>query len=302
LNIIMRAHSKLSYRNAVHTLATLLHGKPIPDFNVISSALPVLNYLLFDDDEDILIDACWAISYISNGPSNYVQAIVDQSKITHRITDLLMHNCPLVQSISLRIIGNISAENDQIIQNLIEHGLLTRLAILLNHSKKRIQKEACWTISNITTECINAIIDANIIPQLIKIVDQCSDFEIQREAVWAICSVSNTDEQIKYIVDCGALETLCKLLLVNDTKLVNVILRALVDILASGKRNAEKYDTENIYADAIVKAQGLDKLEMLQQRNDGDTADRALAIILEYFAHDIEQIEYYEVAVNETQI
>lgn len=67
-----------------------------------------------------------------------------------------------------------------------------------------IKKEACWTISNIAAgnrQQIQAVIDANIFPILIKIM-QTSDFKTKKEAAWAITNAtsSGTAEQIRYLV------------------------------------------------------------------------------------------------------
>lgn len=67
-----------------------------------------------------------------------------------------------------------------------------------------IKKEACWTISNIAAgnrQQIQAVIDANIFPTLINIM-QTADFKTKREAAWAITNAtsSGTAEQIRYLV------------------------------------------------------------------------------------------------------
>lgn len=65
-----------------------------------------------------------------------------------------------------------------------------------------LRKEACWTISNITAgnrSQIQAVLDANIIPPLLRILVS-SDFKTRKEAAWAISNATSggSDEQIKY--------------------------------------------------------------------------------------------------------
>ncbi|EEB98612.1 hypothetical protein MPER_01850, partial [Moniliophthora perniciosa FA553] len=44
----------------------------------------------------ILIDACWAISYLSDGSNDKIQAVIE-SGVCRRLVDLLMHNSTSVQ-------------------------------------------------------------------------------------------------------------------------------------------------------------------------------------------------------------
>uniref|UniRef100_A0A8C6T3R4 Karyopherin alpha 1 (importin alpha 5) n=1 Tax=Neogobius melanostomus TaxID=47308 RepID=A0A8C6T3R4_9GOBI len=65
-------------RNAVWALSNLCRGKnPPPDFSKVSPCLSVLSWLLFVNDTDILADACWALSYLSDGPNDKIQAVID---------------------------------------------------------------------------------------------------------------------------------------------------------------------------------------------------------------------------------
>ena len=52
-------------------------------------ALPVLTHLLFHTDQDVISDACWALSYISDGPNDKIQAVID-SGVCRRLVELLM--------------------------------------------------------------------------------------------------------------------------------------------------------------------------------------------------------------------
>ena len=55
--------SKLSMlRNATSTLSNLCKGKPPPDFNLLSPALPTLAQLVASKDDDVLTVACRALS------------------------------------------------------------------------------------------------------------------------------------------------------------------------------------------------------------------------------------------------
>ena len=77
-------------RNAVWTLSNLCRGKsPPPDFAQVSPCLPLLARLLTDADGEVLADACWALGYLSDGPNNKIQAVIDAG-VCPRLAELLL--------------------------------------------------------------------------------------------------------------------------------------------------------------------------------------------------------------------
>lgn len=117
----LNEHSKLSMlRNAVWTLSNFFRGKPQPPFELVSffrmiccfstqntdnnflyyvvnflnywqmrPALPVLQRLLYSNDEEVLTDACWAFSYLSDGTNDKIQAVIEAG-VCQRLVELLL--------------------------------------------------------------------------------------------------------------------------------------------------------------------------------------------------------------------
>lgn len=79
LNILNEGSNKVSMlRNATWTLSNLCRGKnPQPDWQQIRPALPVLAKLIYYGDEEVLTDACWAISYLSDGSNDKIQSVIE---------------------------------------------------------------------------------------------------------------------------------------------------------------------------------------------------------------------------------
>ncbi|KAG1683272.1 Importin subunit alpha-5 [Nymphon striatum] len=91
LGILRQSQCRLSMtRNSVWALSNLCRGKqPPPQFQQISPCIPDLAKFLFHEDTDILADACWALSYLSDGPNDKIQVVIDAG-VCRRLVELLL--------------------------------------------------------------------------------------------------------------------------------------------------------------------------------------------------------------------
>ncbi|EHH61950.1 hypothetical protein EGM_20113 [Macaca fascicularis] len=246
LTLLTKSTRLTMTRNAVWALSNLCRGKnPPPEFAKVSPCLPVLSRLLFSSDSDLLADACWALSYLSDGPNEKIQAVID-SGVCRRLVELLMHNDYKVASPALRAVGNIVTGDD-------------------------IQTQA--------------VIDANIFPVLIEIL-QKAEFRTRKEAAWAITNATSggTPEQIRYLVSLGCIKPLCDLLTVMDSKIVQVALNGLENILRLGEQEGKRSGSGvNPYCGLIEEAYGLDKIEFLQSHENQEIYQKAFDLIEHYF-------------------
>eukprot|EP00924_Labyrinthula_sp_SR-Ha-C_P007574 augustus_masked-scaffold_42-processed-gene-0.48-mRNA-1 protein AED:0.02 eAED:0.02 QI:0/-1/0/1/-1/1/1/0/525 len=274
-------------RNATWTLSNFCRGKPSPDFGMVRPALSSLAQLIYADDTEILTDACWALSYLSDGPNDRIQAVIE-AQVVQRCVELLGHVEVSVQTPALRTVGNIVTGDDMQTQVVLGTGALQALLGLLSSEKKGIRKEACWTISNITAgnpEQIQLVINAGIFPALIKMLET-EQFEIQKEAAWAVSNASagGTPEQIMYLVQEGCIKPLCDLLTVPDGKILLVALEGLENVLKVGKKQQETTNAdENIVARYVEEADGVSKIENLQHHGDNMVYQKAARILDTYY-------------------
>jgi importin subunit alpha-1 len=248
-------------------------------------------------DDEVLIDACWAISYLSDGSNDKIQAVIEAG-IPRRLVELLMHASTSVQTPALRSVGNIVTGDDVQTQVIINCGALPALLSLLSSTKDGIRKEACWTISNITagnSVQIQAVIDANIIPPLINLLSN-GDFKTRKEACWAISNATSgglqKPDQIRYLVSQGCIKPLCDLLACPDNKIIQVALDGLENILKVGEMDKDAAALGeprlNRYALFIEEAGGMEKIHDCQNNANEEIYMKAYNIIEKYFSDEDE--------------
>jgi len=312
VNLLGDSRKLSMLRNATWTLSNFCRGKtPQPDWNTIAPALPVLSKLVYSLDDEVLIDACWAISYLSDGSNDKIQAVIE-ANIPRRLVELLMHASTSVQTPALRSVGNIVTGDDVQTQLIINCGALPALLSLLSSAKDGIRKEACWTISNITagnSTQIQSVIDANIMPPLIHLLSN-GDFKTRKEACWAISNATSgglqKPEQIRFLVAQGAVRPLCELLACPDNKIIQVALDGLENILKVGDMDKEASEGSaegpvNKYALFIEDCGGMEKIHECQNNSNEEIYMKAYNIIEKYFSDEEGDAEVGDLAPQQGQ-
>merc|ERR1719270_3083572 len=159
---------------------------------------------------------------------------------------------------------------------------------LLSHSKKSIRKESCWTISNITAgnrSQIQEVISHGLIPPIIHLL-QTADFDIKKEAAWAISNATagGSPQQIEHLIECGCIKPMCDLLVTSEQRMIGVALDAIENILKVGQQKQQENSLpENPVAVLVEQAEGLQRLEALQEDPNEDVYHKAVRLLETYF-------------------
>lgn len=177
------------------------HMRPMQD---VDAVLRLLARMLGGGDGQLLGHVCWAISHTCDGPTAHIQAVV-KAGMCPRLVALLGHADGHVVKPALRAIGNIvCAEEDRdYTQHIVDCGAVPALRLLVEHEDEDMQKEACWTLSNIaagTVGQIQAVVDSGAIPPLVRIAsDPGSNAEVCNEACWVLLNATScgSDQQVR---------------------------------------------------------------------------------------------------------
>ena len=281
-------------RNCTWTLSNFCRGKPQPPLNVLVPALPALQYLLANsNDSDTTVDACWALSYISDGDNDRIVAVVNQGVVPTLISMLYSEQTTQIVP-ALRTIGNIVSGNDTCTQAVVDADFISACAILLDNPKRNIRKETCWALSNIAAGSpaqLNVLMaNVKVVPGIVEALSSGTEWDVRKEAAWIVSNIATSGQHthLMNLVENNVIQPLCDLLSCNEGKIILVALEALEAILKLG---TTKGGICANYANLIQECDGVERMETLQEHKSNEVYQKVVHLLETYFCDDEESEE-----------
>lgn len=267
LHLSMISVSRISVlRNVTWAISNICRGKPSPAIDDLKVAFPFLLKQLTIDDIEVQVDACFAISYLSEGDNERITEVVQAGFLPPIVNILENTESATLRTAALRVIGNVLTGDEHPTQIVIDLGILPILYRLLDSPRKSITKEACWSISNITAGTLSqvqAVINADIIPKIIMLGNSSSQ-DISKECVWCLANAldKKNTEQTKYFVQQGVVSFLNRSLSIPDVRSMTVTLTAIKSIVQTDE------SFHQVLVDTLgLQLQGLNTTDNLENSN-----------------------------------
>uniref|UniRef100_A0A0N5B8G9 Importin subunit alpha n=1 Tax=Strongyloides papillosus TaxID=174720 RepID=A0A0N5B8G9_STREA len=279
-------------RTIAWTLSNLCrHKQPHPPLDVMKKIFPLVLSMMQFNDKAVVQDACWALSYMTDGSDDQIMIAATKECIKILVA-MISSNRDSCVAPALRVFGNFATGNDYLTQLVVDSGILKKvLANLIANEKPVIVKECAWLLSNILAgnqQQIQAVIDAGLLLPILTIFKR-GDFKSIYEASWAVSNLvqGGTSKQIFELWKVGGLEILCLPLRgsVNNDVFVN-LLDTIYGVLNTAREYYPEVFTE--MKDQIEECGGLDTIEHLQQSESEKVYQQAYRIVSEFFNDDEE--------------
>ena len=188
----------------------------------------------------------------------------------------------------LSIIGNIINGNVNQTNQILNYDILDILKKYITTKNKKIQKEICWIISNISADIPKnkkLLIDIGLFPILCDLYNK-SERGTKIEVIYALCNLTqvNDKQYLEYIINNGLLNIICSGIKSKETNEIVICLEALMYLLYYGKKMSK--EGTNFITNEIEKMGMFDVLENLQYSKSEIIYEKTYEIIKNFFSYE----------------
>lgn len=222
--------SPLCVQNSAWCISNLCKGKPNPPLTILAKIFVKVKKLIDIKDEVLagyVLDIVFCITSteaIKNFDWSFVEKIykyLDTKKQTR------------IDFTALKIIGNVIVYTDEIIQILIDKGMLDKLLHYLNCYDVCKCKEALLILSNICTgpnQCLLQAIKHEVFTKAISFL-MSENKDLKTEALWIVKNSCNLEETQYKILQTSAICDLIKIMNDDYLELIDLTLDILKFLL-----------------------------------------------------------------------
>ncbi|KPJ17442.1 Importin subunit alpha-2 [Papilio machaon] len=242
-----------------------MNKNPLVKFEFVAPALTYMSKLLEISDQDVLADACWALSYLTDGPNERIEAVQNTPQLLARLVRLLDHTSPAVRTPALRAIGNMLTGSDEQVSEPSSYYLAsaaTLIGVLASDTRQQLRlscassgiscmsspvmmlTDACWALSYLTdgpNERIEAVQNTpQLLARLVRLLDHTSP-AVRTPALRAIGNMlTGSDDQTDRCLDAGTLDYLAGLLRCGKPSLMKEAAWAVSNVLAGTQQQIQR--------------------------------------------------------------
>jgi len=277
-----------------------MRGKPQPAVVHVAQAVPTLAKLLMIADDEVIMDTCWALSYVTDGGDDRIDMACNAGVVPLLMNILRTSDGMKTRTPALRTLCNILTGSAEATQSVLEAGILEVLPEFIKSTKAQTRKEACWAISNIaagTPAQVERVMRSPLLATVIEKLDR-DEYDVKKEAAWVVANILHgyaseptpaNAQRAATLVQLGAIPPMVKMLDVNDAALQKLMLEACGTLLAAGE--AQSKNGENPYLLPFDEAEGIDKLEALQSHHNEEVYNKAVELLEKYCGEDNDEEE-----------
>ncbi|XP_063590566.1 importin subunit alpha-1-like [Penaeus indicus] len=138
----------------------------------LKESIATLKVLVNYRDEEVNVDALWALSYLSEQGDEEIEGVLREDLLPVIVRHLGSDRSQMIVP-ALRASGNIVSGNDLQTEAALAAGVLPLYKQLLRNTRRNIRKETAWALSNVTAGTrgqIQQVVDEDLLLDLV--IDQ----------------------------------------------------------------------------------------------------------------------------------